>query len=135
MRKPEKKEVEKELRDYKKEYEEIKARLLNIGFIYKGNITERRLPCGNPKCACHQDPNKRHGPYYQISWKEKGKTISFFLSGESLNFYRKGIQNRISLLEIIEEMEIVSRRAGECIRTTGKQIYSRTSPKQSKKNK
>jgi hypothetical protein len=118
MRKRARKEVEKELRRYRKEYESIKARILNIGFICKGSITERWIPCGTPSCACHKDPKKRHGPYYQLSWKEKGKTLSHFLSGENVHLYREWIQNRHMLMDMIDEMEAVSRKAGDRIRST-----------------
>jgi hypothetical protein len=125
MRKRTRSDVEKELRDYKKEYEGIKTRLLNIGFICKGSITERWLPCGNPNCACHKDPKNRHGPYYQLSWKEKGKTVSHFLSGDTVDLYREWMQNRRMLMDIIDEMEVVSRKAGNCIRSTDKKKHAK----------
>lgn len=117
MRKRTKRDIEKELRVYQKKYERIKARIQKIGFISKGSLSERRLPCGNPNCCCHKDPTKKHGPYYQLSWKEKGKTISHFLAPENVRLYRGWIDNRRKLLKLIGEMEAVSRKAGECIRT------------------
>jgi len=113
------KDAEKELDGYRKEYEGIKERIGDIGFICKGSITERRIPCGTPGCACHKDPEKRHGPYYQLSWKEKGKTLSHFLSSENVELYRQWIQNRRKLMDLIGEMEAVSRKAGDCIRSAG----------------
>lgn len=113
------KDVEKELRGLRKEYEEIKARAGEIGFICKGSITERRIPCGTPGCACHKDPEKRHGPYYQLSWKEKGKTVSRLIYPENVELYRQWIGNRRKLMDLIGEMEALSRKAGDCFKPSG----------------
>jgi hypothetical protein len=133
MRKRARKEVETELRRYRQEYEEIKARILTIGFICKGSITERWIPCGTPSCACHKDTKKRHGPYFQLSWKEKGKTLSHFLSGEKVDLYREWIQNRRTLMEMVDEMEDISRKAGDCLRSTTHKPKSSATQKNIKK--
>ena len=111
------KEVQEQLGEYREEYERIKARIQKVGFISKGSIIKRRLTCGNPTCQCHSDPEKLHGPYYQISWKEKGKTVSYFLSPEMVHSYRQWIDNHRKLMTIINEMLAISRKAGDCIRT------------------
>ena len=36
--------------------------------------------CGKSICRCREDPDARHGPYYQWSGKRKGKTVSAYLS-------------------------------------------------------
>ena len=113
------KDAPKELRSLHREYEEIKERIGGIGFICKGSITKRRIPCGTPGCACHKDPEKRHGPYYQLSWKEKGKTVSRLIYPENVELYRQWIQNRRMLMDLIGEMEALSRKAGDTIRSAG----------------
>jgi len=119
MKKQSGKDVEKKLRRYRKEYERIKERIVKIGFICKGSISERWIPCGNPKCACHKDIKKRHGPYYQLSWKEKGKTLSHFIPPQNVDLYQQWIKNRRVLLNLINELEANSRKAGEFIRSAG----------------
>jgi len=126
----EKKEIEKRLRAYRKEYKQVKERIQKIDFICQGSLIERRLPCGNPNCRCHKDPKKRHGPYYQLSWKEKRKTISHFLSPELAPLYREWIENRRLLLSIVEEMLAISRKAGDHLRTT--ENHKRKTSKKSK---
>ena len=116
MNKQRKKEVQKQLDEYQEEYERIKTRIHEVGFICKGSIIKRRLTCGNPTCRCHSDPEKLHGPYYQISWKEKGKTVSYFLSPEKAHIYRQWIDNQRALKAIIDKMLAISRKAGDCIR-------------------
>ena len=129
MKKRTKKNFEKELDSYRNQYQKIKERIGEIGFICKGSISKRCIPCGNPNCACHEDPKKRHGPYYQLVWKEKGKTLSHYLSAENVGLYQQWIQNRRTLMGIIDELEAVSRKVGECIRAAEK---SKNSVKKSK---
>lgn len=116
MDKQDRKEIEEQLRAYRKEYDRIKARIRKVGFICKGSLVERRLPCGNPNCRCHKDPEKLHGPYYQLSWKDKGKTVSHFLSPKTAHLYRQWIDNHRMLTAIMNDMLTTSRKVGNLIR-------------------
>ena len=60
------------------DYETAKARLAEIGFACEGSLIERYAGCKNPNCRW-ANPDQRHGPYWQISWKEAGKTVSKML--------------------------------------------------------
>jgi len=136
MKKPTKKTLEKLLSQHQKQYDQIKAEIRDIAFICKGSLIQRSLPCGNPNCRCHKDPKHRHGPYYQLSWKEKGKSMAHFVSPDLVHLYREWINNRIQLMDLITQMEAVSRKAAECVRTMNKTTpkatkTSRTTPKKS----
>ena len=41
------------------------AKIARTGMVLPGSITERRTRCGHPGCACHADPPRLHGPYWQ----------------------------------------------------------------------
>jgi hypothetical protein len=41
------------------------------------------MKCGQPQCACHRDPAKRHGPYFEWTYKAKGKTVNVKLSPQA----------------------------------------------------
>src|SRR5256884_2696708 len=69
-------------------------------------------------CACATDRASQHGPYYQLSWKEKGKTVSRRLPAEHATLYRQWIANRQRLQSIIRSEE----------RRVGKECRSRWSP-------
>jgi hypothetical protein len=85
--------------------------LREVGFICEGSLVERWMQCGKPNCACASDPASQHGPYFQLSWKEKGKTVSRRLPAEHAALYRQWIANRQRLQSIIQEMQRVSRKA------------------------
>src|SRR5438309_843504 len=70
------------LRHYRREYARLKARLRAVGFICEGSLVERWMQCGKPNCACASDRARQHGPYFQLSWKEKSKTLSRRLPAE-----------------------------------------------------
>src|SRR5207244_10193501 len=98
------------LRHYRREYARLKTRLREIGFICEGTLVERWMQCGKPNCACATDRASQHGPYYQLSWKEKGKTVSRRLPAEHATLYRQWIANRQRLQSIIQQMHGVHKR-------------------------
>ena len=99
------------LRHYRREYARLKARLRAIGFLCEGTLMERWMQCGKPNCACASDRARLHGPYFQLSWKEKGKTVSRRLSAEHAVLYRQWIANRQRLQSIIQQLHGVSQKA------------------------
>lgn len=57
----------------------------------RGSLSERTIKCGKPGCACAQDPNARHGPYYSLTRAVEGKTRSRFLTAEQADLARQQI--------------------------------------------
>jgi len=39
-----------------------------------GSVVKQYMFCGKPSCSCHQDLEKKHGPYYYLSYKVGGKS-------------------------------------------------------------
>jgi hypothetical protein len=35
--------------------------------MIQGGLSETTRRCGNPNCACHRDPARRHGPNLYIT--------------------------------------------------------------------
>jgi hypothetical protein len=35
-----------------------------------GSVVRQYMFCGKASCACHRDSQKKHGPYYYLSYKE-----------------------------------------------------------------
>jgi hypothetical protein len=101
------------LRRYRQEYARLKRQLRSVGYICLGSITQRWLTCGQPSCACHQDPAHRHGPYYQWTRKVNGKTESRWLDESLVRLYQEGIQNHQRLDAIVKKMQEVSLAAFE----------------------
>jgi hypothetical protein len=94
------------------DYDAAKARLEAVGFICEGSLAEIYTCCRKPNCRC-ADPAHRHGPYWQLTWKEAGKTVSRRLSADEARLYREWIANRRDLESILGQLQAVSRRAGQ----------------------
>jgi hypothetical protein len=106
------KALRRQLRQRQQEYARIKARIQDVGFICEGSLVQRWMPCGKPNCRCCTNPKQRHGPYWQLSWKEAGRTVSRRLSPEHARLYKEWIANRRALEALLRQMRAVSRKAG-----------------------
>jgi hypothetical protein len=109
---PSKTELKRRLQRVSRDYEAVKARLAEVGFICEGSLAELYTSCGNPNCRC-RNPDQRHGPHWQLTWKEAGKTVTRRLSAQDATLYREWIANRRQLEAVLEQMRDLSRQAGE----------------------
>jgi hypothetical protein len=96
------------LRRLTREYDALKARIQKIGFICTGSLVKRWTTCGKPNCSCSTDPEQRHGPYYQLTWKEAGVTKTRRLSAHHAKLYQQWIANRQRLEAVLSQMHRVS---------------------------
>lgn len=54
----------------------IQSQIVQLGDMRSGSVTETGGRCGNPNCHCHQADDPGHGPYYRLTRKVEGKTIT-----------------------------------------------------------
>jgi len=106
------KQLEVRLRACQDEYGRIKARIRDVGFICEGSLLERWMSCRKPNCRCSADPPQLHGPYYQLTWKEQGRTVCRNLPREHAELYQQWITNRRELDALLKQMKDVSHKAG-----------------------
>lgn len=96
-------------------YQELATRLGQLGFAVSGSLTRRYTSCGKPGCRCQADPPQRHGPYYQLTRKVAGKTVTTRLTPGQAARYAEWIANQRELRHLIAEMEHISRQAADLI--------------------
>lgn len=58
----------------------------------RGSLSERTIKCSKPGCACADDPQARHGPYFSLTRAVAGKTRSRFLTPEQAAIAREQIE-------------------------------------------
>src|SRR5205807_6853694 len=63
-------------------FEALKREIVHLDYFCKGTVLKRMMKCGNKKCACHRDPAKRHGPYFECTYKVQNKTVNLKLYPE-----------------------------------------------------
>ena len=55
---------------------ELKQQISELGDMRTGSITTTGGRCGNPRCHCHNDGDPGHGPFYRLTRKVDGKTVT-----------------------------------------------------------
>lgn len=83
------------------------AAIARSGEVLPGSIGERRTRCGRPSCACHSDPPRLHGPYFQWTRKVSAKTVGRWLSAEQAERYRRFVANDHRMKELLARLEAI----------------------------
>ncbi len=104
---------DKTLARYAREFDALKAELMQLGFFCKGTVLHRTLKCGRPTCPCAHDPAQRHGPYFEWPYKVGGKTVNHRLGPEEAKIYGEGSRQYHEAKRLLQRMETLSRRALE----------------------
>jgi len=63
------------LKRHTQRFLELRRGLEEIDCSCKGTVLKRMMKCGKAQCACASDATKRHGPYFEITYKANGKTV------------------------------------------------------------
>jgi hypothetical protein len=87
--------MNRELKQWQANYESLKARLGQVGWISEGYAQDRGPGAG--------------GPCYQWTRKVKGKTVSVALSKEQYEWLQSAITNWRQMQQTIKEMQRLSR--------------------------
>lgn len=99
------------LANYALRFETLRREINELGYFCKGTVLKRMMKCGQDRCACHYDPSKRHGPYFEWTYKAKGKTINIRLSPEEVPVYLAATRQYRHLKSLLTRMERLSRTA------------------------
>ena len=54
----------------------VQTQIAQLGDMRSGSITETTGRCGNPNCHCHRAGESGHGPYFRLTRKVDGKTVT-----------------------------------------------------------
>jgi hypothetical protein len=54
----------------------IQLQIAELGDLRSGSVTSTGGCCGNPNCHCHRAGDPGHGPYYRLTRKVNGKTVT-----------------------------------------------------------
>ncbi len=96
---------------YGRQYGELKEVLTTLGYFCKGTVGSRTFVCGRAACPCHRDATRRHGPYFEWTYKVAGKTVYHRLSPQEARIYKDGAAEYRRLKALLRRLENVSRRA------------------------
>ena len=96
---------------YSQRFAELRSQIHDLGYFCKGTILKRRMKCGQPNCACHHDPAKRHGPYWEWTYKRQGKTVNVKLTPAAGPIYKAASQQYRKLKSLLNRLEGLSHKA------------------------
>ena len=105
--------AQQRLANYERRYRELAHQLADIEMISAGSLTRRYTHCTSPGCKCCADPPQPHGPYWQLTRKMDGKTITRRLTPDQAKLYRQWIANDRRMRRIIEQMRTVAAKAAD----------------------
>jgi hypothetical protein len=72
--------------------DELYRQLGKVGDFRRGSLNEVRRKCGRPNCACARPGHPGHGPQYNLTRSEGGKTVTRHLKpGPELDKIRREV--------------------------------------------
>jgi hypothetical protein len=96
---------------YVQQFAGLQLQIQQLQYFCKGTVLKRMMKCGQQRCACHKDPAKRHGPYFEWTYKAKGKTVNIRLQPEEATVYKSATEQYRRLKSVLIRMEALSRKA------------------------
>lgn len=112
-------------------------KIVHIGDMRQGTLTEVYRPCGKPNCHCANPGDPGHGPYYAFTRKVGGKTETVQLrAGPVLTKIEREVEAYRRFRSLCTELVAVNEQICES-KTIGEDRLGtevkKTSPKRSKK--
>src|SRR6266566_4840816 len=90
-------------------FRELKRGLDQLEYFCKGTVLKRMMKCGKAACACASDPDKRHGPYFELTYKANGKTVNVKLSPQAAPLYKAAAQQYRKLKTLLNRLDKLSK--------------------------
>src|SRR5450755_2697164 len=87
---------------------ELRRDLEQLEYFCKGTVLKRMMKCGKTGCAFAADADKRHGPYFKLTYKANGKTVNVKLSPEAAPLYKAASLQYHKLKALLNRLEKLS---------------------------
>ena len=93
---------------YAQRFRTLKQEFQQLEYFCKGTLLKRMMKCGKAQCACRNDPAKRHGPYFEWTYKAKGKTVNVKLTRDVMPLFRAAAHQYRKLKSLLDRLEKLS---------------------------
>lgn len=94
-------------KDAIKKIESQKTKILKklppLSEVLRGTLMKCYLECIRPNCKCHKAKKHRHGPYYRISYGQKGRMRHVYVPKKILKTVRRWTKNYDKIWKWLEE--------------------------------
>ena len=80
----------------------IKKRIVALGDLRPGNLSEQFNVCGKADCRCKASPPIKHGPYLQLSFTLRNKSRTQFVRRDDLSAVKLQLLNHQRLRQLVD---------------------------------
>ena len=89
----------------------LKKKILNLlETAVQGGLSETRRTCGNKKCLCHTDPDKRHGPNLYLTFRTSDdRSSGLYIPREHEKDVRRAVKAWADLREAVATYAALNR--------------------------
>ena len=94
---------------YSRRFQDLKREFQQLEYFCKGTLLKRMMKCGKAQCACASDATKRHGPYFELTYKANGKTVNVKLSPEAAPLYTAAAKQYRKLKTLLNRLDKLSK--------------------------
>ena len=92
-----------------KQRAELLKRIGSIGDLRRGSITATSGKCGKATCHCAKPGSISHGPYYRLTRKVQGKTVTeTFATPAALEKAKREVAEFHQFQDLCEQVVVVS---------------------------
>ena len=97
--------------DLTRPIERIRKQIAQMDLVAQGTVSKRTKVCGRPNCRCAEDPQARHGPYYEWTRREKGRYVHTVISAEQAEELTAAIDNHKRVLALLARWSVETAKA------------------------
>lgn len=113
----------------------VQLQITQLGDMRSGSITGTGGRCGNSNCHCHRAGDPGHGPYYRLTRKVNGKTVTeMFSSPASLAKAQREVAECRRFRELADQLLEINERVCQ-LRPVEESHLSAQEKKQPKRSK
>ena len=94
--------MRKKIRALEGQIDKIKKEISSLGDLRPGSLSQQYNVCGKAGCSCKDDPPRKHGPYYQLSFTRKGRSGTKFVKRHQVATVRKQLKNYARLRTLVD---------------------------------
>ena len=98
------------LRQARERIARIRAAINEMEYLSSGTLLRRMKVCGKPGCRCANDPDARHGPYFEWGHMKGGKLVHRMVTAEQAEILRRAIANYRSARKLLNTWEEITER-------------------------
>jgi len=93
----------------RRQRDELKAMIAQIGDMRPGSLVPRFRRCGKPTCHCAQKGAKGHGPSYSLTHAVAGKTVTRIIpTGDAVDRTREQLAEYHRFRNLAQQLTAVS---------------------------